>query len=299
MSDKLEVARPNIEGSAAVRDGRRIGFCSFGTPNGRPVFWLHGTPGARRQVPLGGRALAEEHDLRIIGLDRPGIGSSTPHVYDSVRDFALDLELVADALGLDTFHVVGLSGGGPYALATSAVMPDRVLGLEVIGGVAPTVGPDATDGGVVELASRLRVLLPMVRVPLGFALTAAVRVLRPAAGPALDAYRLVQPAGDRRLLARPEFRAMFVDDLVNGSRYQMTAPISDIIVFTRDWGFRLGDVKAPVRWWHGDADHIVPIRHGRHCAERLPNAQFFEVPGESHLGGFAIIEDVLAGLLHE
>ena len=82
-----DVDRPRLEGSIAVRGGRRLGFASFGTPTGRPIFWMHGTPGARRQIPLEARALAEEHDLRIIGIDRPGIGSSTPHVYDDVLDW--------------------------------------------------------------------------------------------------------------------------------------------------------------------------------------------------------------------
>ena len=299
MRTRVKVDRPRVEGSVALGDGRRLGFASFGTPHGRPVFWLHGTPGARRQVPIEARVLAEEHDLRIIGVDRPGIGSSTPHVYPQVVDFAEDLAVVADALAVDTFHVVGLSGGGPYSLALSAAMPDRVLGLEVIGGVAPTVGPDAIGGGAVAIASRVASLLPVARVPLGILLTGGVRVMRPFAGPAIDAYRLVQPEGDRRLLGRPEFRAMFIDDLVNGSRRQMTAPISDIIAFTRHWGFELADVKAPVRWWHGDADHIVPLSHGRHCVERLPDAKLFTISGESHLGGFAIVKDVLGGLLHE
>ena len=138
-----------------MRDGRRLGFASFGTPDGRPIFWMHGTPGARRQIPVEARALAEEHDLRIIGIDRPGIGSSTAHVYPDVLDWTHDLEIMADTLGIDTFHVIGLSGGGPYTLAAAAAMPERVLGLEVIGGVAPTVGPDAIGGGLVA-AGRAR-----------------------------------------------------------------------------------------------------------------------------------------------
>ena len=107
---------------------------------------MHGTPGARRQIPLEARALAEQHDLRIIGIDRPGIGSSTPHVYDDVLDWTGDLRILADSLGIDTFHVIGLSGGGPYTLAAAVAMPDRVLGLEVIGGVAPRSVPTPSAG---------------------------------------------------------------------------------------------------------------------------------------------------------
>jgi pimeloyl-ACP methyl ester carboxylesterase len=299
MRNRVEVDAPQLEGRIAVRGGRMLGFASFGTPNGRVIFWLHGTPGARRQIPVEARLLAEKHDLRIIGIDRPGIGSSSPHVYENVLDFAADLEIVADTLGIDTFQVIGLSGGGPYTLAAAAAMPDRVLGVEVIGGVAPTVGPDAIKGGLVALAAPLVPLVALGRVPIGFTLTGAIRLVRPFAGTALDLYRVVQPEGDKRLLGRPEFRAMFLDDLLNGSRRQVTAPMSDLLLFARDWGFRLADVQPPVRWWHGDGDHIVPLAHGRHCVSLLPNAKMFTMEGESHLGGLGLAEEILGGLLQE
>jgi pimeloyl-ACP methyl ester carboxylesterase len=299
MRRATEVDRPRLEGTIAVREGRRLGFASFGTPDGRPLFWMHGTPGARRQIPVEARVLAEQHDLRIIGIDRPGIGSSTAHVYPDVLDWTNDLEIVADTLGIDTFHVIGLSGGGPYTLAAAAAMPERVLGLEVIGGVAPTVGPDAIGGGLVAVAGPLAPLLSLGRVPLSLALTGGIRLARPFAGSALDLYRVLQPEGDRRLLGRPEFKAMFIDDLLNGSRKQVSAPLADILLFTRDWGFRLADVKAPVRWWHGDADHIVPHRHGEHCVARLPHAELFTMAGESHLGGLGMAQEILGGLLQE
>jgi pimeloyl-ACP methyl ester carboxylesterase len=297
MRERVTVARPRLEGQITVRGDRRLGFASFGTPHGRPVFWFHGTPGARRQIPVEARALAEEHDLRIIGIDRPGIGWSTAHVYDDVLDWTRDLEIVADTLGVGQFHAIGLSGGGPYALATSAAMPDRVLGIEVLGGVAPTVGPDAVSGGAVGLARPLVPLVSVGRLPLSGALTSAIRVVRPFAGAGLDLYRVVQPAGDKRVLGRPEFRAMFLDDLVNGSRKQVSAPLADLLLFARHWGFELADVAAPVRWWHGDADHIVPWRHGQHCVERLPCADLLTLEGESHLVGMTLVEDVLSALL--
>jgi pimeloyl-ACP methyl ester carboxylesterase len=292
-----DITRPRLEGSVAVRGGRRLGFASFGSPYGKPVVWMHGTPGARRQIPVEARAFADREGLRIIGIDRPGIGSSTPHVYENLLDWTADLELLADVLGLGTMRVIGLSGGGPYALAAGAALPDRVTRVAVIGGVAPTVGPDAVEGGPMELARRLRPLLSAGRLPLGLGLTAAIRLARPVAGPALDLYRVVQPEGDRRLLGRPEFKAMFLDDLLNGSRRQITAPLSDLLLFTRDWGFRLEDVRTPVLWWHGDADHIIPFRHGAHTVERLPDATLITMEGESHLGGLGLAQEILTGLL--
>lgn len=281
----------------AVRAGRRLSFAEYGVPRGRAVVWMHGTPGARRQVPVEARRLALEQGLRIIGVDRPGIGSSTPYLYPDLLDWTHDLEHLLDALGVDSTHLIGLSGGGPYVLAAGAALPERVHGIAVLGGVAPTVGPDAAEGGAISLAVRLAPLLALGRVPLGVAMNQFVRLAKPVAGSFLDLYAAVQPPGDRTLLSRPEFRAMFVDDLLNGNRFQSTAPINDLLLFCREWGFAPADVRVPVRWWHGDDDHIVPLRHGRHVVDRLPDAELTVIEGESHLGGLGVVEEVLGTLL--
>lgn len=288
--------RPRLEGSVAVSGSRRLSFAEFGPPTGRPVVWLHGTPGSRRQVPVEAREYAE-HDVRIIGVDRPGIGTSTPHLYENVFGWTSDLEALADNLGLASLHIIGLSGGGPYALAAGAAFPERVLGVGVLGGVAPRVGPDAISGGLVEVAPYVAPLLNATRVPLSYGLAAGVRLVRPLGSAALTTYAALQPRGDRELLARPEFKAMFLDDILNGARFQVGAPLADAILFTRDWGFEARDVTVPVCWWHGDADHIIPHRHGVHMVERLPNATFTTIHGESHLGGMGIATEVLSVLL--
>jgi pimeloyl-ACP methyl ester carboxylesterase len=291
------VKRPALEGTVAVRDDRRLSFAEYGSRRGPAIVWMHGTPGARRQIPLEARAYAEEHGLRIVGIDRPGIGSSTPHLYADILDWTRDLEILLDTLGIDTLRLIGLSGGGPYVLAAGVAMPERVHGVGILGGVAPTTGKDAVGGGIIQLAVRLAPLLSVARVPLGVALTGAIRLVRPLAGPALDLYAAVQPPGDRKLLARPEFKAMFLDDLLNGSRFQTSAPLTDLVLFTRDWGFAAADVTVPVRWWHGDDDHIVPLAHGQHLVERLPDATLKVIAGESHLGGLGITQEVLGTLM--
>ncbi len=107
----------------------------------------------------------------------------------------------------------------------------------------------------------------------------------------------MQPAGDKNLLGRPEFKAMFLDDLLNGSRFQTSAPLNDLVLFTREWGFAPADVHVPVIWWHGDADHIVPFAHGQHVVDRLPRAELRVIDGESHLGGLGIAEEVISTLM--
>ena len=297
MRRKSELERPILEGTVAVREGRRLSFAEHGATQGPALIWMSGNPGARRQIPQNALRLAQQRGIRLIGIDRPGIGSSTPHLYPDLFDWTRDLEILLDTLGIDTVRLVGLSGGGPYVLAAGAALPDRVHGGGGLGGVAPTVGEDAVDGGLIQLAVRLAPLIAMGRVPLGVALTAAIRLVRPLAGPGLDLYAAVQPPGDKALLSRPEFKAMFLDDLLHGSRFQTSAPLSDLVLFTREWGFRLAEVTVPVRWWHGDADHIVTFEHGQQVVEHLPDAQLAVIDGESHLGGLGAAEEVLDTLL--
>ena len=255
----------------AVRGDRRLSFAEYGSRRGPAIVWMHGTPGARRQIPLEARAYAERHGLRLIGLDRPGIGSSTSHLYPDILDWTRDLELVLETLAIDTVRMIGLSGGGPYALAAGAALPDRVHGVGVLGGVAPTRGADAADGR---------------RRPAGRAAGAAADRGPGAAVGGADPDASGSPGrwparrstctppcsrrGTRTCCRGPEFKAMFLDDLLNGSRFQTSAPLNDLILFTRHWGFELADVAVPVRWWHGDDDHIVPFRHGEHVGRPAP-----------------------------
>lgn len=293
----VAIARPKLEGTIAVAGDRRVGFAEFGDPSGRAVFWLHGTPGARRQIPTEARIHAEMTNIRVIGVDRPGIGSSTPHQYENVLAFADDLRTIADTLGIAEMAVVGLSGGGPYTLAAAAAMPDRVVAAGVLGGVAPARGPDAVGGGAMALGSVVAPLLEVAGLPIRLTASALIRLARPVASPALDLYARISPEADRRMLTRPEFKAMFLDDLLNGSRRQLAAPFADVVVFARDWGFRLDEVKVPVRWWHGDRDHIVPFAHGRHVVDALPDAVLYHLPGESHLAGLGRAEDILDAMI--
>jgi pimeloyl-ACP methyl ester carboxylesterase len=288
-----EITAARLEGTVRVGRGRKLGVAEFGPPDGQALFWFHGTPGARRQIPEEARRLAARDGLRIVGVDRPGVGLSTGHLYDSVAAFVPDLEAVADQLGIERFSTIGLSGGAPYALAVAAGLPDRVASVGVLGGVVPSVGPDAAPGGLVGLAGRFGGLLPLVREPAGMALTTFVRLARPLGSPALDLYARLSPPGDREVLGRPDIKAMFLDDLSSNGSRGLRSVVYDGILFTRHWGFAPSDVAVPVTWWHGDADNIVPLAHAQHLVPRLPDAVLRVRPGESHLGGLGIAAEVL------
>ena len=176
----VAIDRPKLEGNIAVGEDRQIGFAEFGAPQGRAIFWLHGTPGARRQIPTEAREYAAKADIRLIGIDRPGIGSSTPYQYKNVLEFSDDLRTIADTLGIDKMAIVGLSGGGPCTLACAAAMPERVVAAGVVGGVAPATGEDRIAGGLMgNLGTRVAPLLQVAGLPIRLAALTLVQLIRP------------------------------------------------------------------------------------------------------------------------
>lgn len=287
---------PRVEGTVTLPDGRHLGFAEYGAPQGPLVLWFHGTPGARRQLPPIARDTALALGLRIVCPERPGVGDSTEHVYDRVRDWAVDAGTVAERLGYDRFMVVGLSGGGPYALACAHEFPDQVVAVGLLGSVTPVAGDDIASSGPVSLARPFNRVIGAARRPLGLGLWALLQVLPPIAHGVVVGFTHLMPEGDRRVLLDPDYEAMFVDDLLLGAKRQFQAMVNDVILLGRPWGFTLSNVKVPVRWWHGDADPFVPLEQAQRAVALLPDAELRVRPGESHLGGFAVADEVLGVL---
>jgi pimeloyl-ACP methyl ester carboxylesterase len=283
---------PRHEGTVEVAPKRRLGYAEFGDPDGRLVLWFHGTPGARRQIPLVGREAADGLGLRVVCVERPGVGASTPHRYDRIADVAADIAVVADHLGHERFAVVGLSGGGPYALACGALLEERVAAVGVLGGVVPSRGREAAASGLVGLARRLQPVLRHARTPAGYALRGVAPIV-PAAHAVYTAFTRFMPEGDKKVLSDPAFEAMFIDDLATAIVRGFGAIAHDAALFGRHWGFHVGDIAVPVRWWHGDADSIVGLADAEATCERIPDIELHVRPGESHLGGFAAADLVL------
>ena len=262
---------------------------------GALVPWNAGCAAA--DTPPDARVAAVQRNVRLISIERPGVGSSTRHLYGSLLDWARDVEDFAARLELERFAIIGLSGGGPYVLACAAWMPDRVVAGAVLGGVAPTRGDEASPGGVVGLANRLAPVLSVLREPLAHGLWLTARLLRPVASQAFDVYIRISPEGDRRIFADPAMKEMLLDDLLRGSRRQLHAPVYDLVLFTRPWGFSLRDLVVPIEFWHGDIDNIVPLAHGKHLAALVPGSAFSIRKGKGHLGGFDAAADVIDALL--
>lgn len=259
-------------------DHRTVTWSEVGDPTGPPVLWCHGGLSGRTDVAFASPGAAAA-GVRLIAIDRPGIGGSTRRKGRSVSDWVDDAAVTADALGLDRFSVVGWSAGGPHALACAARLGDRVLATATIGGMEPV--RTRADRKALGLAVD-RLLIPLARrapwIARG-ALAASTRL-----SPARQKETLLRAVSgpDRRIL-----EPLPPDEAV-GSTIAAAAPgvaglVDDYRAFgAPDWRFDLGEIRGPVRCWQGQDDAAVPPEIGRRLAAAIPGSQLESVPDAGH-----------------
>jgi pimeloyl-ACP methyl ester carboxylesterase len=263
---------------ATVRlgDGRTLAYRVFGDPAGVPVFGFHGTPGSADQYAIG----AIPPGIRVLALDRPGYGGSTFQRGRKLVDFPRDVAAVADALRLERFGVVGVSGGGPHSLVCAHTLGARLLGACCVSGVAPLAWPGVVEGAMPSNQTIFR----MSQRPRMLRLLLGSMILLMRIAPSVFKRRAQRdlPEPDRRIAADPAVeRALFGVEAM-GPRAGRAAA-QDFEIFGGDWGFRLEDIRVPVHLWQGDQDRNVPPQHVQLLAKRIPRAIVHECPGEGHL----------------
>jgi len=274
-----------------LADGRDLAWLEMGDPHGKPVFAFHGTPGSRLSFVTDDSTI-DDSGVRLICPDRPGYGHSSFHRGRRLPDWPGDVAQLADHLGTSRFGVIGVSGGGPHALACAALLPQQVTAAAIVSGVGPLHLAEATDGMLAlnrfntALSRRAPVLTrPLSRLMADFARRSPDR--------AIDEFIKRMPPADRAVLARPEVRAAFTADMRQSSRTSGRAASQDFALFAHDWGFALGDITVPVHFWQGDADINVPPHHARLQHEAIPGSVLIECPAEGHLLVFAHVTEIL------
>ena len=277
----MDAQTPPRTGSLRLADGRRLAYAEWGGVDGVPVIHHHGMPGSRldHAAPDGVYRLA---GVRVITPDRPGYGLSDPLPHRAVLDWPADVVQLADHLGLDRFAVTGLSGGGLYALACAAAIPERLTEVVVVGCPAPLDRYEAMRGMRLEnvLGLRLAGLAPWL-FHAGAAMLAGSVRRHPDLFVAEGTHD--QPPADRRWSTLPWVRADVVGNLREAFRQGALAYAQDIALLMRPWGFDLERVEPRVQLWHGDADRVIPLHHSRYLASVLPNATLQVCPGEGHM----------------
>ena len=89
-------------------------------------------------------------------------------------------------------------------------------------------------------------------------------------------------AADRKVLADRRSRDAVISGTVEAFRQRWRGGYFDAIALSKDWGFRLADIKVPVVFWHGAEDNVVGPDTARHAAVRLRSSELRLVPNAGH-----------------
>ncbi|HEU4475783.1 MAG TPA: alpha/beta hydrolase, partial [Methyloceanibacter sp.] len=205
---------------------------------------------------------------------------------------AADATALADALGLDRFAVLGVSGGGPHALAIASAIPDRTALLALIS----PVGPIADCQARIRMSRTHRLVFTRMgrSDPACATFFWSVRTLvRMAPDVAYRALMQRVIASDRQLLRRGDVRANLQTALKEGLREGIKGARQDLRLFCAPWGLRLEEIDVPAVVWQGSDDPIVPPSAAYLLAETLPNCRLDVVQGAGHYWMFGQFERVL------
>jgi pimeloyl-ACP methyl ester carboxylesterase len=248
------------------------------------LIYHHGTPAAGRMEPdlISGAAAV---GLRVAQVVRPGYANSTRQPGRTVADVVPAVVAVADALGAERFVTLGWSGGGPHALATAALLPDRCAGAICLAGVAMYGDPDIDflEGMGEDNIAEFNAAVAGPTALAEFLNGAADSGLRDVTGAQLvDALRTLLPEVDQR-----ELTGTAGEQMAESIRWSLSTGIwgwlDDDLAFTRPWGFELASIAVPVQVWQGSEDLMVPASHGPWLADRIPDCSRHLVAGQGHL----------------
>ncbi len=258
------------DGTLELEDGRRLGWTTYGAPDGRPVVCAHGSPDSRVIWLLADDA-ALRAGVRIIAPDRPGFGLSDPAPGRSILDWVGDHDTLTDHLGLSQYALLAISGGSPYASAVAWSHPDRVTRLGLLSVISPLSAPGVLAGTspLVRLTFEIARRAPLLLRPLAAAMVTLAQRWPDLAEKQLIASR---PPADRAVIERPETLAVLRANLPN----QFKDPLSiahEMRLAATDWGFPLSAITVPTTIWQGGLDDVHTPAMARYLQTAIPNAE--------------------------
>jgi pimeloyl-ACP methyl ester carboxylesterase len=272
-----------VERTVQTPDGRTLAVQEAGDPGGRPVLVHMGSPNSRHLY--GPNTVdAAARGLRLICYDRPGYGGSAPQPGRSHADCAADVRAICAALQVDRVAIWGISGGGAHALACAALLPDLVVAVAALAGLAPYgaegldwfegMGQDNLDDFQLLLRDEAAARAKMERDREHF-LSATADDL------AKGLESLLSPTDAATLTGGMAEYLTFTGHagLAPGSEGWW----EDAIAQAGPWGFDVGDISVPVMVMHGRQDRFVPVGHGEWLAAHIPGVEARILDHDGHL----------------
>ena len=245
--------------------------------------YFHGVPSSRLDCAMfANQPFLDRLGVRLIAVDRPGCGQSGYLRRRRIADWPNDISRLADHLNLDSFAVLGWSGGGPYALACALLIPQRVKKAIVVSSVAPHVLPGLTDGIQHDA-------LKFFNMNRKYPLAGRVLDRLMAFGSRHDHERFMKstvsslPPIDRAAMGAPTVAEAYVAAVEEAFRQGPRGPQVDAALISGAWDLELQSIGTNVLLWHGEHDTNAPPAMGRWLTQALPNCTSRFVAGEGHI----------------
>jgi pimeloyl-ACP methyl ester carboxylesterase len=263
--------------------GRTLTVREGGDPDGVPVLVHNGTPGSSLLYEPHLRD-AEEKGIRLFSYDRPGYGGSTRNRGRRVADCAEDVASVCDALGVERFCVWGISGGGPHALATAALLPNRVAAAAVLAPVAPfgAEGLDFYEGMGEQNIEEFRAIFEGEEAHLAVLERDREELLAATPDHLVEVLKTLLGPADREVLTG-RIAVFLLESTRAGVQRSLDGWFDDDVAFSQPWGFDLASIRVPVLHWQGEQDRFVPFGHGVWLSEHIPGVESHLSPEDGHI----------------
>ena len=278
-------------------DGRELCVEVAGDGTSGTVIVLGGSPNSRHlDRPWVEDAL--KRGLRLVGHDRPGYGGSSPRPGRTVADGAQDVRAIASDLGVDRIGVWGFSGGGPYALACAALLPDLVAAAGTIGSLAPYGAPglDYFTGMGEDNVEDFKLTLSDPDAARQKADNDWEEMMQVTPEGIQEALKSLLSPVDAAVLTG-EFAESLVRNMKDGLAPGVQGWWDDGLAHISPWGFDLDAIQSPVKIWHGREDRFVPFQHGQWLVEHVPGAESGLSDTDGHLSLLVDVGYVHAWLL--
>jgi len=266
-----------------LKDGRNLGYAEFGDLNGTPIFHFHGYVGSRLEAKLIAEKV-KEHGIRVISVERPGLGLSDFQPDRTLLDWPDDIIELADHLGLEKFAIEGMSGGGPYAAVCAYKIPERLTCCGIIAGMGPidmgTKGMMRSNRMLFFFARRMPFLLKVIMKGQMKAFNNPEKIQK-----AMDKSAKKLPEPDRKLMEDAKFLNLMIEEIKEAFRSGVEGAVHEGKIYARPWGFDLKDISPDLQvyLWHGELDVNVSISMGRKMCEMIPKCDCKFFPDDAHL----------------
>jgi len=281
-----------------LADGRKLSYVLYGTPNGKAVFYFHGTPSSRLEPLLLNEynksleQLLQQYNIYLIAIDRPGAGLSTYNPHKSYQSFAADVQQLAIHLQVTNACILGWSGAGPYALSVAFHFPELITAIYLI----TTFARSFSEPQVFEAMHANKYYFGTAKYA-PWLLRAVMNIVskKPVSKP-MPKWLAGLPQVDYNCMNTSEYiqhlsAVTICESCITGSK----GAVQEAALYFSPTDYDIAQIQQPVHYWWGTADNVVPMVHAKAIEEHAPNATMHYKQGEGHISIYIhYFEEVLA-----